>query len=82
MLEVWSWHARFLSHHTELVRIIQGMALAAARGRPELSGVAYLKRRRWTAYRAKQQGLTRIAKGLNGDFGPRVLMRKGARHLP
>ena len=71
MLEVWAWHARFLADHTELVRIIQGMALAVARGRPELSGVAYMKRRRWTAYRAKQKGLTRIATGLNADFGAR-----------
>jgi hypothetical protein len=77
MLEVWSWHARFLSDHVELVRIVQGMALAVARGRSELSGVAYLKRRRWTAYRAKQQALTRIANGLNHDFGAKVLMRRG-----
>ncbi len=74
MLEVWAWHAKYLSDHTELARIIQGMALAVARGRPELSGVAYLKCRRWTAYRAKQQGLTRIAKGLNADFGAKARM--------
>ena len=72
MLEVWAWHARFLADHTELVRIIQGMALAVARGRPELSGVAYLKRRRWTAYRAKEKGLQRIAAGLNADFGAKA----------
>jgi hypothetical protein len=74
MLEVWAWHARFLSDHTELVRIIQGMALAVARGRPELAGVAYLKRRRWTAYRAKERGLARIATGLNADFGAKIHM--------
>ena len=76
MLEVWAWHARFLADHTELVRIIQGMALAVARGRPELSGVAYLKRRRWTAYRTKQKGLIRIADGLNADFGAKPVMRR------
>lgn len=74
MLEVWSWHAQFLADHTELVRIIQGMALAVARGRPELSGVAYLKRRRWTAYRAKQQGLKRITHGLNGTIAGKTAM--------
>jgi len=74
MLEVWSWHARFLADHTELVRIVQGMALAVARGRPELTGVAYLKRRRWTAYRTKQQALKRIADGLNREFGGKVRM--------
>ena len=72
MIEVWAWHARFLGDHTELVRIIQGMALAVARGRPELAGVAYLKRRRWTAYRAKERGLARIAAGLNTDFGAKI----------
>jgi hypothetical protein len=66
MIEVWAWHARYLADEAEQVRILQGMALAAARGRPELSGVGFLKRRRWAAYRLKRRALQRLAGGLNG----------------
>lgn len=65
MTEVWSWHTLFLASEPHHVRVLQGMALAAACHQPLLRGVAFLKRRRWTAYRVKDRALDTIASGLN-----------------
>jgi len=65
MTEVWSWHMSFLAAEPQSVRVLQGMALAAACHKPLLRGVMFLRRRRWTAYRVKDRALETIAAGLN-----------------
>jgi hypothetical protein len=66
MTEVWAWHQRFLGEDTHAIRIVQGMARAAALHRPLLQGVPYrFRKHRWAMYRTKDRALRTITEGLN-----------------